>query len=68
MQAHERLKLSMAVLGVRQSELARRVGLDEGYVSKILSGKQTAPLATLTRLILAIHRDILEADRLQVAA
>ena len=68
MQAHERLKLSMVVSGVHQSELARRANLDVGYVSRILAGKQSAPPATLTKLVLAIHRDILQAERPKAAA
>ncbi len=65
---HERLKVSMAANNVGQRELARRVGLDEGYISRILSGKQTCPPATRTRLVLAIHQEMLREERPNVAA
>ncbi len=68
MQLHERLKISMALYGVRPRELARRVGVNEGYISRILAGKQACPPATLTKLILAIHADILREERPKAAA
>ncbi len=68
MQLHERLRVTMALYNVRPRELARRVGLDEGYISRILAGKQACPPATLTRLIMAIHADVLREERPKAAA
>ena len=55
MQLHERLRVAMATSDMRQRELAQRVGIDEAYLSRVLSGKQTAPHRLLVRLVLALH-------------
>ena len=55
MQLHEQLRVALATSDMRQRDLARRLGLDEGYLSRILAGKQPPPPATLVRLVLALH-------------
>ena len=63
MQLHERLRIAMGVNCVKARELARRAAVDEGYVSRILRGKQTAPPATMARLILATFSESLIDER-----
>lgn len=63
MQLGERLKVEIALYGLQPRDVAERSGLDKGYISRILAGKQTCPPATMRRLVDAIHADLLEPTR-----
>ena len=53
---------------MKARELARRTALDEGYISRVLRGKQNAPPATVAKLILATFSESLANERPEVAA
>ncbi len=63
MPLHESRRIARGVNGVKARELARRTALDEGYVSRILRGKQAAPPAMMARLILATFSESLIDER-----
>lgn len=44
----------MREIGITQSELARRAGMDEGRVSKVIRGKENMTMRTLARLEVAL--------------
>lgn len=46
--------LRMRELGLTQSELASRLGMDEGQVSRIIRGKQNITIKTLARIEVAL--------------
>lgn len=46
----EQLRLAMKVRGVTQSELAHRIGVTQGRVAQILSGRTNSTLRTLYRI------------------
>ncbi len=50
-----RLRACMGLYGLSGAELARRTGMDEGYLSRVLNGKLCPTPATQARIVLAIH-------------
>ena len=65
---HERLKTEIALYGLRHIDVARRAGVDKGQLSRILSGIEKPPPATIAKIVLAIHGDYLTVARPPVAA
>ena len=57
----ERLKVEMALYGVRAATVAKRAGMHEAYLSRVLAGTTKPRPATIRRIIEAIHADILDA-------
>ena len=54
----EAIRTKMVLEGFSQAELARRSGVDQGYISQILSGKWRPGAVTLARLLDALGLDI----------
>jgi transcriptional regulator with XRE-family HTH domain len=59
MELADRLRTELALYGLRPADVARRTGLNEGYLSRVLGGQVTPTPATLTRIVLAVHSDYL---------
>jgi transcriptional regulator with XRE-family HTH domain len=51
---------AMAMAGVNQSELARRMGVQASYVSRMLKARNNMPIGTLFRAIDACGLEIVE--------
>jgi len=55
----ERLRLELSLWGVRPAEVARRAGVDQGHLSRVLSGAVRPTPETVRRILEAAHRDAL---------
>ncbi len=60
------LRAAREAKGLRQSELARMVGIDSGHLSRIESGKLNPKVTTLTELARALDLEIMLIPRKQV--
>lgn len=63
-----RLRGMMGLYGVRPAEVARRTGLDNGYLSRLLKGEIKPTPATVRRIVLAINAEYLGNDTQGTAA
>jgi transcriptional regulator with XRE-family HTH domain len=57
-----RLRVEIALYGLRDVDVARRLGMDKGYLSRILAGKVRCQPRQVRRIILAIHADYLGGE------
>lgn len=56
----KRVKFLADFIGITQGELARRVGMDYGQMSRLVNGQSNPTIATLERLEEVLGFDIIE--------
>ena len=64
----ETLRAVREAKGIRQSELARTIGMDPGHLSRIESGQSNPNIATLTEIARALELEIMLVPRENVPA
>tara|TARA_R110002049_G_scaffold259498_1_gene435340 strand:- start:6989 stop:7333 length:345 start_codon:yes stop_codon:yes gene_type:complete len=64
----EALRAIRKAKGIRQSELARTIGMDPGHLSRIESGQSNPNIATLTEIARALDLEIMLVPREKVPA
>lgn len=62
----ETLRAIREAKGIRQSELARTIGMDPGHLSRIESGQSNPNIATLTEIARALDLEIMLVPREKV--
>lgn len=62
------LKAARDAKGLSQAELGRRVGKDQGYISRLERGRLTPQLATLNEIARALDLEIMLVPRERVPA
>ena len=64
----ETLRAIREAKGIRQSELARTIGMDPGHLSRIESGQSNPNIATLTEIARALDLEIMLVPRDKIPA
>ena len=54
----EQLRRAVNASGLSRAELCRRAGMDQGYMSRVMSGRQPIGAATLNRLADALGLEL----------